>query len=323
MSNANHNLWRDDLDLEQGPHKVLIIRDKLIDSAREDRPVKLKLYYPADDNLTNLPVIFWSHGLGGGVDGASFLSRFLASYGFIVIHLQHLGTDTSLWEGKEGHPWDIIRDTHISRDVTLNRYKDVPFVLDNLSNWVKAQDVIKDKIDITNLGMSGHSFGALTTQVMAGMTFPNSDNQLQSFKEDRFKAGILYSPGSIEHLGDFSPDEVYPTIDIPLLHMTGTDDGSPISDLGYEIRLEAYKNTHLADKYIVITEDGDHMVYNGSRGKLKENPKRDIHEEIVKVAALAFWEATLKNDTRAKDWLDSGAISTYLKEEASFESDIK
>ena len=51
--------------------------------------------------------------------------------------------------------------------------------------------------------MSGHSFGALTAQVMGGMSFPDSEGNLVSFKEDRFKAGILYSPGSVEHLGDF------------------------------------------------------------------------------------------------------------------------
>ncbi len=319
MLGLANTLWRDDLNIEEGPYKVLILRDKLIDPARNNRAVKLKLYYPADNNLTNLPVIFWSHGLGGGVDGASFLSRYLASQGFIIIHMQHAGTDTSLWEGKDGHPWDIIRDTHITRDVTINRYKDVPFVLDQLPEWIASKDVIKNKADIKNLGMSGHSFGALTTQVMAGMTFPNEDNVLESFKEDRFKSGILYSPGSIEHLGNFEPEDVYPTMDIPLLHMTGTDDGSPIADLGYEIRLEAYNKSRLADKYLLVTKDGDHMVYNGSRGKLKENPKRDIHEEIVKIVALAFWEATLKNSQAAQNWLDNTGISAYLNGEATFE----
>ncbi len=310
-------LWRPDVESE--PYKVLIARDKLIDPERDDRPVRLKVYYPSDYSGAPLPVIFWSHGLGGSVDGAAFLSRFLASHGFIVLHLQHHGTGSSLWEGKDGHPWDIIRDTYITRGTTMNRFHDVPFVLEQLEEWMADHPEIGNIADCSNLGMSGHSFGALTTQVVAGMKFPNEQEVLTSFKEPRFKAGILYSPGSVEHLGDFDPDDVYPTIDIPLMHMTGTDDGSPLSDQTYdEIRLAVYEHTSLAKKYLTVLKDGDHMVFNGSRGKLGQNPNRDKHERIIKIVALAFWEAMLKNNASAVTWLDEVA-SEFLNAEADFQ----
>lgn len=314
---TNRNLWTPDFDPDHDPLKVMIIRDKLIDTARDDRPVKIKIYYPVDHNMKNLPVILWSHGLGGSVDGAAFLSRFLASHGFIMVHIQHHGTDSSLWEGKDGHPWDIIRATKIPRSATLNRYQDIPFVLEQLPTLFETHPEVGQMADLNNLGMSGHSFGALTTQVMAGMTFPGEDHQLHSFKHPAFKAGILYSPGSVEHLGDFDPADVYPSIDIPLMHMTGTDDGSPLSDLGYEIRLAVYDHTNKADKYLLILEDGDHMVFNGSRGKLGQNPNREKHERLIKIMALAFWEAKLKNNQDAKSWLTSEAES-YLTDDAEY-----
>ena len=102
MPSTQNKLWREGLDPKVHPHKVLILRDQLIDKTRHNRPVKIKLYYPANYTLGKLPVVFWSHGLGGSVEGASFLSRFLASQGFIIVHVQHLGSDSSLWEGKEG-----------------------------------------------------------------------------------------------------------------------------------------------------------------------------------------------------------------------------
>ncbi len=329
--------WNDKINLDAGPYKVLIKRDQFIDVARDSRVVKIKVYYPSDyattgENLSendlavptplkskaDLPVIIWSHGLGGSVDGASFLSRYVASYGYVIVHVQHHGTDSSLWEGKEGHPWDIIRKTKISRETTFDRYHDIPFALDHLSAWMAKNEEVGDIADLTNMGMSGHSFGALTTQVMAGMKFPDKFGTLQSFKEPRFKAGILYSPGSVEHLDDPDPKDVYPSIDIPLFHMTGTDDGSPISDRDYTMRLAPYEHTTQAEKYLLVLKDGDHMVYNGSRGKLGQNPNREKHENIIKIAALVFWDAQLKADARAQDWLNDDGFKTWLSDEGEF-----
>lgn len=325
-------LWSDQINEDDDLHKVMIKRDKLTDTSRDDRPVKIKVYYPVfnEEDLSGrsaparprqnkkCPVIVWSHGLGGSVDGAAFLSRYIASYGYVILHVQHHGTDSTMWEGKPGHPWDIIRDMKISRETTLNRYKDIPFVLDNFVAWLEQYPEIKDIADLSTMGVSGHSFGALTTQVMAGMTFPDEKGNLLSFKENRFKAGVLYSPGSVEHLGDLNWEDVYSKIDLPLFHMTGTDDGSPISDLGYEIRLAVYEHTHLAEKHLLVIKDGDHMVFNGSRGKLGQNPNRDLHERIIKVSALAYWDMMLKGDEAAREWLTQGGFNGWLGDNGEF-----
>jgi len=114
------------------PRRVLLIRDSLLDPARGGRDIPLKLYYPAAKEGERFPLILWSDGLGGSVDGAGFLSRFLCANGYVVLHIQHPGTDSRLWEGKPGHPWDVIRNTHIPRKASLDRFLDIPFVLDNL-----------------------------------------------------------------------------------------------------------------------------------------------------------------------------------------------
>ncbi|MEM9468589.1 MAG: hypothetical protein AAF988_00330 [Pseudomonadota bacterium] len=309
--------WNESVNPDHEQYKVLIERDKLIDTARDDRPIKIKVYYPSNYEGEKLPIILWSHGLGGSVDGAAFLSRYIAANGFIIVHVQHHGTDSSLWEGQKEHPWDIIRRTHISRETTLNRYKDVPFVLDALSEWFDKHPQIKAIADMSNLGMSGHSFGALTTQVMAGMLFPNEESDLIDLSDDRFKAGILYSPGSVEHLGDFDPNTVYPPIKTPLFHMTGTEDGSPLSGQGYEMRLAVYNHTK-KEKYLLVLNNGDHMVFNGSRGKLGQSEFREQHEEIIKVMALSFWEAKLKNNQAAQEWLTGEGAKAYLREKAEY-----
>lgn len=310
-------LWRADIDAQKEPLPVRMVRGSMTDSTRGNRVIPLKLYYPTEHGQKNLPLIVWSHGLGGSADGAAFISRYLTSHGYIVLHVQHLGTDSGLWEGKPGHPWDVIRETHIPRSASLARFDDVPFVLDNLEEWIAQYPEAADAIDLKMIGMSGHSFGAMTTQVLMGMQFPDEQDILQDMSDSRFKCGILYSPVPEFRLSGELSNDVYAGIKRPLFHMTGTDDSSPVEGFGYERRLAVYENSH-AEKYLVVLNDGDHMVYNGSRGKLGQNPNRERHEVLIKTAALAFWDAQLKGDKAAQAWLTDGGFATYLNGDGTF-----
>jgi dienelactone hydrolase len=319
-------LWRDDVKADAELHPVKMVRDKLVDSIRGNRVIPVKMYYPVTAELTNIPLIIWSHGLGGSIDGAAFLSRFIASHGYAVVHVQHLGTDSSLWEGKPGHPWDIIKDMTIPRSATLARFADVPFVLDQLPEWINAHEEIAGRVDFKAIGMSGHSFGAMTTQVMLGQEYPDEQGMLQDYSDMRFKAGILYSPVPTFYLkgndnvygAASSVRGMYNAISRPLFHMTGTDDSSPVEGFDFTKRLAVYEESGEAEKMLMILKDGDHMIYNGSRGKLGQNPNREKHETIIKIAALAYWDAKLKSDPAAQEWLINGGFATYLGSEAEF-----
>ena len=292
---------------EQGPLKVFLKKGEFTDPARGGRIVPYKIYHPEyalDFAAPNkLPVILWSHGFGGNRDGASFISRYLASHGYVIAHITHQGTDSSLWEGKEGHPWDILKQVHITRETTLDRFRDVPFALDQLPLWARQNPEIGGIMDFSRIGMSGHSFGAMTTQVMAGQLFPLADGSLVSMRDPRIIAGISYSPTAITHLSQAAPEDLYGPIDIPLLHMTGTKDDSPVDGYDYQHRLQIFEHTAHPEKYLQILEGGDHMIYNGTRGQLGENPNREQHEAMIKIAALGFWDAYLKDDAAAKAWL--------------------
>lgn len=311
--------WNPDIGLDVHPAKVVLKRGEFVDESRRDadgnaRIVPYKIYYPENHPAKSYPTIIWSHGFGGNRDGASFLSRYIASHGYVVVHPTHIGTDSSLWEGKPGHPWDILRQIKIKREDTLERFRDIPFVLDQLHVW--AQKNPGSKMDLSALGMSGHSFGAMTTQAMAGMKFPDMDNALISLRDDRFQAGIVYSPVPIDHISDEPHEALYGPIDIPLLHMTGTEDESPLEGYGYEHRRLMHDHTDHPESYWLVKEGGDHMVYNGTRGKLKVNPLKERHEEIIKAISLAFWEAKLRGDQAAQDWLAGQGAALFLDEDA-------
>ena len=303
-----------------GPYKAQIKRGVLRDDKRCGRPVAYKLYYPQRQTRPGFkePLIIWSHGLGGGCDGAGFLGRYFATHGLISLNIQHPGTDTSLWEGQQGHPWDIIRNAHIPRKATLQRFQDIPFVLDNIAMIAEQLDQHNIDLDTKRIGMSGHSMGALTTQILAGQTRGRGKWAYDYF-EPRITCGILYSPvPSLHHA--YSPEDKgaqYSRIRLPLLHMTGTSDDSPIADFGYDERIEIYRHANRARQDLAVLEDGDHMVFAGSRGKLGDNPLRDTHEQSIKVLARAYWLAMLYGDQGAQDWLDNmaddwlGDLGTY------------
>lgn len=311
--------WRADVDPHHEPHKVLIHKGELSDAARGGRVVPYKIFYPAAHGMTHLPVVVWSHGLGGTRDGASFVSRYVASHGYVVIHVQHAGTDSSLWEGKPGHPWDIIRATKIPRALSLARFHDVPFLLDSLPTIADAAPEVGAHMNTGRMGMCGHSFGALTTQVMAGQLYPDEAEQLASLYETRFAAGILYSFVPVSHLTAADPAALYGPMRLPLFFMTGTDDRNPLNEQGYEARLPVFDHAGSREKHLLVLKDGDHMVFAGSRGKLEAHPKRHVHEDIIKVASLAYWDAYLRGDQNAKMWLTGGGLATYLTGEAEYE----
>ncbi|OIN86821.1 MAG: hypothetical protein AUJ12_04185 [Alphaproteobacteria bacterium CG1_02_46_17] len=305
-------LWNPNISPDTEPSQITLGRGEWIDAKRGNRKVLYKTYKPMDLGSGPFPVILWSHGLGGSRDGAGFISRFIASHGYIVVHIQHHGTDSSLWEGKKGHPWDVIRATHIPRHATLNRFKDVPFVLDQLATLD-----IAPLMDLNKIGMSGHSFGAMTTQIMAGQKRGHG-KRLYDLYEPRIKAGIAYSPGPHMEKKGHTPQDFYGAIKIPLLVMTGTDDDSPLKNFGYKDRLEVFTHSGGPDQHLIVMDGGDHMVYNGSRGQLDANPKQETHEAIIKILSLAFWDAYLKDDMAAKNWLTSDAVTSWLSTEGAY-----
>lgn len=308
--------WNPRIDPKIEPFKVLLKRGEFFDSVR-GRTVPFKLYYPSGEGLPpKMPVIIWSHGYGGNRDGAGFLSRYVCSHGYIIIHLTHIGSDSSLWEGKPGHPWDVLRRSPITRAMTVERFQDVPAVLNQLPGWAAENADVGAMMDLSTLGMSGHSFGAMTTQAMAGENFPGDHDapagELVSYKDDRFKAAIAYSPVPIRELVGETPEKYfYGPISLPIFYMTGTNDDSPLEGFTYDRRVVVYDYTGAAEKYLLVLNEGDHMVYNGTRGKLEANPLREPHEDFIKVISLAFWDGYLKGDAAALEWLENRA-KTWL-----------
>ena len=67
---------------------------------RRQRPVPVRLYWPAGLAAdARVPLVVFSHGIGGSRRGYSYLGSHWASHGYASLHLQHVGSDRSLWSG--------------------------------------------------------------------------------------------------------------------------------------------------------------------------------------------------------------------------------
>src|SRR5438094_5772210 len=98
------------------------------DEAR-NRDVPVKIYFPADA-AGPVPVVLFSHGLGGTRETYEYLGRQWAANGYVVVHLQHVGSDDSAWRGQD-RPMQSMRRA-INVQGALDRVGDVKFVLDQL-----------------------------------------------------------------------------------------------------------------------------------------------------------------------------------------------
>ncbi len=251
-----------------GPYAVRVVEDEWRDAA-SGRTVPVKLYVPDESAGRNLPAVLFSHGLGGSRDGGAMWGRHWASHGFVSIHLQHPGSDESLWRdriaaGDRAGVRDAMKGG-ISARSALRRVADVKFALDEISRRAEAGDAVAARIDRSRIGMSGHSFGAWTTLAVSGAGFAMG---AANFREPRLRAAIAFSPSAPPPAASW-PGR-FGAITVPFLSITGTRDGDVLErGTTPENRTQPFRFMPPPDKYLLVLDGADHMVFNGGEGGVR------------------------------------------------------
>ena len=285
------------------------VQDETWRDQRRERDVPVRLRWPAGDGPCAL--IVHSHGLGGSRDGADAWGHAWQQAGFAVLHLQHPGSDT-----------DVLRALRALRaaasaEQLRARVADMQFAVDEIARRahesagppqarVPERAPGWSRVRHDALGASGHSFGAVTVQALAGQRFalPTPGNS-----EPRFKAFVAFSPSPGQGL---PAGEAFAGLTRPFLAVTGSLDSDVLGrGLTAEDRTRVYDSLPPGQRALLWLEGADHMTFGGNaepRLRARFGPlKRErvaaenevLHHERVAAITTLWWRAKLLGDAQA------------------------
>jgi predicted dienelactone hydrolase len=219
-----------------------------------------------------------------------------------------------------------------------DRVRDVTLIIDSLDDLERHYPELQGKIDHKKIGVGGHSYGAFTSMLVAGAkTFGTPQ---MSGLDPRVRAIVAMSPQGIGGPQNLTA-ESWRDVKIPAMYMTGSRDlGGPAENPDW--RRAAFENSPGGDKYFVLIGGARHMSFAGSLTQLADMPptSRDFPDypvgqrppdpydrnmtttgqdngergisgsdrytfNVIRMTALTFWDAYLKDEQKAKDALKS------------------
>ena len=284
--------------------------DLVVQDGSRNREIPLRIFLPS--NSSPAPVVLFSHGLGGNREGNPYLGEHWSARGYVAVVMQHVGSDDGVWKSTRPERRMASLQKAASIENAVLRFKDVSVVIDQLEKWQIAGDsaesnLLVGRMDLKHIGMSGHSFGAVTTQAVSGQRTPLGD---ATFTDRRIKAAVVMSPNAPK-IGE--PKDAFGGVSIPWLLMTGTHDVAFVGDATMSSRLAVFPALPPKGKYELVLNEAEHNAF-GDRALPGENrPRNPNHHRAILALSTAFWDAYLRDDSRAKAWLDGPAALSVLE----------
>jgi dienelactone hydrolase len=284
---------------EANTHEV---RDLSWTDVSRQREVLARLYLPADQLAAALdrktvpvakPLVVFSHGIGGSREGYTYIGKYLAANGIAALHVQHVGSDRSLWFGNPlqmvGRLQEAAKETE-----AVDRTKDVRFALDQ----VLADAQLKGMLDAKRIAAAGHSYGANTTLLLAGARVQRDGSALD-LADPRISAAVIISAPPFYGEGD--PSQILKSIRVPSLHITATKD--EINIPGYysdaKDRVAVYEATASSKgKLLAVFKEGSHSMFTdrlGTGGQALNPQVKKATRELM----LAFLQQVFSGQTQA------------------------
>lgn len=278
--------------------EALVPRYRTLDWDWQDpqrqRLVPVRLYLPLDaSTAAPVPLVVFSHGLGGSRMGYSYLGQYFAQNGIASLHVQHVGSDRSLWMGNMLTLAGRLKDATTDQEA-IARTVDVRFALDTLLAYPQWGG----RIDASRILAAGHSFGANTTLLVAGAKVAQ-DGKAMNLRDERIRAALVLSAPPFYNAAEAT--QALSDMRIPSLHITAADDVIRVP--GYfssaQDRVNVYQAYQGAAKGLVVFKDGSHSMFTD-----RLNTGGDVLNPQVKRAtrelALAFAQSVFKGQVQTE-----------------------
>ena len=268
------------------------VRDLQWQDANRNRAVPAKLYLPKDANA-QAPLVIFSHGIGGSREGYTYIGKYLAANGIAALHVQHVGSDRSLWFGNPVQMVGRLQDA-AKEGEAIDRSKDMRFAL----TQVLADAQIAPRLDAQRIAAAGHSYGANTTMLLAGARVLR-DGKAMDLADPRIKAAVIISAPPFYGEGD--PKVILRSIRVPSLHITAT--GDEIKIPGYyssvKDRVAVYEAAgSQSGKMLAVFKDGSHSMFTDRLGTGGEALNPQV-KKATRELMLAFLQKELGGSAKA------------------------
>jgi predicted dienelactone hydrolase len=263
-----------------------------------DRKVPARLYWPAASMRKRpVPLIVFSHGLGGTRKGYSYLGEGWSAGRIASLHIQHVGSDQTLWQGNPLLLLDRL-DGAADEHEAIERTRDVSYGLDRL---LGRDNPFHAAIDRKRIVAAGHSYGANTTLILTGAQVIR-DGKPVGHRDPRFTASIVISAPPF--YGETDLAAVLASVDVPTLHVTTTEDTiripgrySPVQD-----RIDVFNAIPTARKTLVVFQGGPHSVFT-DRSLRNGGPLNPLVKRATMEAGSAFLDLVHRSDpVPMEDW---------------------
>jgi len=102
-------------------------------------------------------------------------------------------------------------------------------------------------------------------------------------------------------------------VKIPWMLMTGTKDLAPVGKVDMTSRLAVFSALPPGDKYEIVLYNAQHSAFTERPlpgDKERRNPN---HHRVISALSTAFWDAYLRNDISARQWLNGHGPQTVME----------
>jgi hypothetical protein len=273
--------------IARGSFDANIVKTIALDRVRLSQKLLVRMYFPKNEGT--YPVVIWSHGKGFNKDDYQPLLEFWATHGYILISANHL---------------DAIKGIS-TKEYEVFRTDDVTFILDTLH--IIEEKSLRDfnvRINLSNIGIGGHSLGAHTTQLLGGVKKKTGEE----FKDNRPIAFLMISPRGT---GGSLDKDSWADFKRPAMVITGTEDFSSKMKKPYTWRMEGYHRMPSHHKFLALVHGAYHGFggITGKDGWKGSGPVNRKHMEAVQSISLLFWNSYLKSKKEAIRFLQSKFIN--------------
>lgn len=244
------------------------------------------------------PFIVFSHGLWSCGIQSVYFTQYLASRGYIVIAPDH--EDASICSIRDGTK-DLLKidrnENHFNN--FPNRPSDIKAVIDEMMRLNKNKEsIFYQTINENAIGVSGHSLGGWTSQIVIGAVSP----PYEEYKDKRIKVGLLLAPNT-----DLIPTENFKKMNIPVMYILGEKDQYSIFKESNIPRRIGYDNAN-PPKFLPMVKGANHFTFADTptciKYKTVENCQiSDDKVSVILKYSLAFLDRYLKNDIKSEEQL--------------------